>query len=289
MLLPKKSVLCVCAWIIVCVTWSGIALADVSEQAEPQPYQTMDSLFVLYQPYLASISAYKPMYFLVGAHPENSRFQFSFKYRFLNSDETVVSRHPWLNGLHFAYTQSSFWDLNSPSAPFRDTSYKPELFFLSSNFYHGSSQIERFFIQAGVEHESNGRDGFESRSTNYIYCQPIFIFLDTALGTGIQIAPKFFVYVGNDNKNNPDLDKYRGYFDLMIKMGQKSSLVCESHFRSAHRGSSIQVDLSYPLNRHLHSPISVYLHAQYVNVLAEKLIDYKKRTEAFRLGFSVVR
>jgi len=278
-----------CASLIVFYSWVLPSYAETAGQEEMPPYQTLDSLFTLYQPYLSSISAYKPMYFLVGTRPENSRFQFSFKYRFLNPKDSVISRHPWLNGIHFAYTQSSFWDLNSPSAPFKDTSYKPELFFLSSNLYNGSSLIERFFVQGGVEHESNGRDGVESRSTNYIYIHPIFVFLDKTLGTGIQIAPKLFVYVGNDNQNNPDLDAYRGFFDLMIKFGQENSLVCESHLRSARKGSSIQIDLSYPLNRHVQSPINMYFQAQYVNALAENLINYKHRIEAFRFGFSVIR
>jgi hypothetical protein len=38
-------------------------------------YDTKDSMFSLYQPYLENISAYKPIYFLIGAEPWESKFQ----------------------------------------------------------------------------------------------------------------------------------------------------------------------------------------------------------------------
>lgn len=98
-----------------------------------QKDQTYDDMFSLYQPYLENISAYEPIYFLVGIDPSESRFQFSFKYRFLNPRFSVVKRYHWIQGFHLAYTQTSFWDLKERSQPFKDTSYKPELFFLTPN------------------------------------------------------------------------------------------------------------------------------------------------------------
>ncbi len=69
-------------------------------------------------------------------------------------------------GAHFAYTQTSFWNLKSASKPFDDTSYKPELFFLSSGSSLFPTKINRLFIQTGYQHESNGRDGESSRATD---------------------------------------------------------------------------------------------------------------------------
>ena len=112
-------------------------------------YESLDSLFALYQPYLRNITAYKPMYFLVGADPQNSKFQISFKYRFLNSEGSLAEQHPWVKGFHFAYTQTSFWDLKSASAPFEDTSYKPELFFQTTNIETGLSGIKKLFFKLG--------------------------------------------------------------------------------------------------------------------------------------------
>ena len=51
----------------------------------------------------------------------------------------------------------------------------------------------------------------------------------------------------------------------------------------------MQTDLTYPIDRLLGNNLNVYLHLQYSNSLAESLVDYQKRTEAFRLGLSFFR
>jgi phospholipase A1 len=252
-------------------------------------YPTLDSLFTLYQPYIGNMGAYKPMYFLVGTDLAKSKFQISFNYRFFNPESGLAQRHPWVKGLHFGYTQSSFWDLNSSSAPFEDNSYKPELFWVSKNFISAGSLIKGLFLQSGFQHESNGQGGDDSRSTNFLYVQPLFIFFSDANHYGLQVAPKLWAYVNNDNDTNPDLDQYRGYFDLELKIGKMDSLVLGSSFRWADEGASLQLDLTYPLHRFLFNTLDIYLHAQYANALAESLIDYQDRIHVFRLGFSVVR
>ncbi len=252
-------------------------------------YVDMDAFFSVYQPYLKNISAYEPMYFLVGTHPEDSRFQISFKYRLLNRDGPMCIRYPWLQGFHFAYTQTSYWDLKSASMPFEDTSYKPEMFYRSSNLIADLGGFKGFFLQTGFQHESNGRGGVNSRSTNYLYAKPIFIFYDESSQLGLQVAPKIWAYVANEDENNPDLAEYRGYFDLEVKAGKADSLVLGSSLRWAEKGGSIQLDLTYPLRRFMFGNIDLYFQAQYVNSLAESLIDYRTRNEALRLGFAIVR
>jgi outer membrane phospholipase A len=257
----------------------------VKAEIKPQPFETLDSLFSLYQPYLPNIQAYQPMYLLVGANPEESKLQFSFKYSFFEP-ASLGERFKWTRGLNFGYTQTSFWDLKSSSKPFQDTSYKPELFYLSPSIGSPSSQ-SRLFIQGGFEHESNGRGGVESRSTNYIYVKPIFIWYNPATQVGLQVAPKIWTYVGNSNLN-PDLPDYRGYFDLELKVGKADSFVLGSNLRWAREGASVQLDLTYPLH-FLFKNLEIYLHAQYANTIAESMINYRQRTEAFRLGVAIVR
>lgn len=258
--------------------------------ASTTTYPTMDSLFTLYQPYIKNVSAYKPMYFLVGTDPENSKFQISFKYRFIDPTTTFSERYPWVSGLHFAYTQTSYWDLKSDSAPFADSSYKPELFWLSNNFLSSSTGVFKgLFFQGGLQHESNGRGGDSSRSTNYLYAQPIFIFYSKENRLGLQFSPKFWAYVNNDETTNPDLMDYRGYFELEAKAGFADSLVLGSTFRWADEGASIQLDLSYPLHTFFNGALDVYFHAQYTNMLAEQLLDYTERSNVFRIGLSIVR
>jgi len=268
----------------------GRTVAGLDVSPEPaQDYPTMDSLSALYQPYLVSLAGYEPLYFLVGANPEESKFQISFKYRFLDPEGNLAGKHPWMKGLHFGYTQTSFWDLESSSAPFEDTSYKPELFFQSSNMNARPSWMQGLFLQGGFQHESNGRGGELSRSTNYLYAKPFFILYNAKTRLGLQIAPKIWTYIHNDDDTNPDLEDYRGFFDLEIKLGKVDSVVLESHLRWAEEGISTQWDLTYPLHQHLFRHLGFYLQLQYVNALAESLIDYRDRNEALRLGLAIVR
>ena len=224
---------------------------DGGVAAEAEKYQTLDEMFTLYQPYLGNIAFYQPMYFLLGVEPEKSKFQFSFKYRFFNPDGSLTRACPWIKGFHFAYTQTSFWDLKSDSKPFDDTSYKPELFYQSSSIDTHVLGVKRLFLKAGFQHHSNGRGSEFSRNTNYLYVNPIFIFFDEDSRFGFQISPRVWAYVMNDDDTNPDLEDYQGYFDLGLKLGKADGFVIGAHVGWANEGGSAQVDLTYPLHRFL--------------------------------------
>jgi len=260
-----------------------------TSESESEILPTLDEIQLLYQPYLVNLWAYKPMYFLVGADPKNSKFQVSFKYRFFNPEGSLAERLPWVSGLHFAYTQTAFWDLKSDSQPFEDTSYKPEFFLVSPNIKTSIPGNSGFFLQSGFQHESNGRGGDLSRSTNFLYFKPMFIFYDKTTKLGLYAAPKVWAYVANDDNTNPDLSDYRGYFDLELKLGKADGFVLNSHLGWAKEGGSLQLDLTYPLDKLFFDNFDLYFQAQYVNALAESLLDYRQRTRAFRLGFALVR
>lgn len=263
--------------------------------AEPDPENTdkavfheHEALFDLYQPYLDNIYGYKPVYFLFGVKPENTKFQLSLKYRFVNPKSFIAETYPWFRGFHIAYTQTSFWDLKGDSKPFDDTSYKPEFFFLSPNLFSGKGQSHLFF-QAGYEHESNGQAGDTSRSTNYLYVKPIYVFFHKKSDIGFQVAPKVWTYVVNSDSTNPDLDAYRGHFSLQFKAGRADSFVFDTKWTWAKKGHSIYMDLTYPMDNLLKANPQLFLHVQYVNALAESLLHYDERNEAVRIGLSIVR
>jgi len=252
-------------------------------------YNSYGEFFDLYQPYLKNIKPYKSMYFLVGSNPEKSKLQLSFRYQLFDQKNLIANDHEWLQGLNFGYTQTSFWDLKSASQPFKDTSYKPELFFLSSNFFDGKNDFKGIFFQVGLQHESNGQAGDNSRATNIFYLKPIFMLYNQGSFTGVQIAPQIWTYVENDDDTNYDLKDYRGYFDLELKIGEKDDLILESHFRPAKEGNSVQVDLTLPIRKYIDNSVGVYFQVQYVNGLAENMLNYRDRTEAIRFGISFIR
>ena len=243
-----------------------------------------------FQPFLKNLSAYEPVYFLFGVDPgrEKSKFQVSFKYKLFNKPFDSQGLNSLLDGFHLAYTQTSYWDLKSDSKPFDDSSYKPELFYLVPKIDLELPWVKLFGIQGGFQHESNGKDGDESRSTNYIYIKPIMaisLFDDAYL----TVAPKLWFYVMNEDETNPDLADYRGYFDLQVQAGMPMGLCLDTHTRWAEAGPSIQADLSYPLTSFFNNGLNLYLHFQYFNGYAERLKAYDEKEEIFRIGFSLSR
>jgi outer membrane phospholipase A len=227
---------------------------------------------------------------VIGADPTHAKFQLSFKYRFFTLDDSTESKWKSIENFYFGYTQTSFWDLDAASAPFVDSSYKPELFYFCNDIRQKwIPQMKRFGFQSGFQHESNGRGGDLSRSTNFLYLKPMFIFYDPQSKLGLYAAPKVWAYVANDDGTNPDLSDYRGYFDLEVKFGKADSFVLNSHLGWAKEGGSLQLDLTYPLDKLFFDNFDLYLQVQYVNALAESLLNYRQRTRAFRFGFALVR
>lgn len=235
------------------------------------------------------ISAHEPMYFIAGAESPNAKFQLSFKYQLLNENGSLATNYPALKGFNIAYTQTSLWDLSAPSAPFFDTSYKPA-FLYSLERVVGREGVDwfRLDLQAGAQHESNGKNGVDSRSQNILYFRPTLVFgHDDKVQLTLQ--PRVWGYIG-DLSDNPDIDEYRGYFDLRAVIGWRRGLQLSALGRMGHEGNhpSLQLDLTYPTMKILGS-FSVYLQAQYFTGYGESLLRYNERTDAFRVGFALYR
>lgn len=274
---------------------SGPVLFAAGPSVEPQDREeenaSQGQLFIgekqnEFQPFLKNLSAYETVYFLFGVDPglDKSKFQISFKYKLFNAPFGSQGLNALLDGFHLAYTQTSYWDLKSTSKPFNDSSYKPELFYLVPKINLALPWVKNFGVQGGFQHESNGKGGEDSRSTNYIYIKPVMT-ISLFDKTDLTVAPKLWVYVINEDENNPDLADFRGYFDLQIQAGRPTGLCLDTHTRWAEAGPSIQADLSYPLTSLFNNGLN--LHLQYFNGYAERLKAYTSKEENFRVGFSL--
>jgi phospholipase A1 len=277
---------------IACIAFAFPAYAnDPEEPKEPKKKSSREELEQLrndYQPYAGNIYPHNPIYFAMGTDPEKSKFQVSFRYQFIKGDGELAEERPWVTGFNLAYTQTSFWDLQSKSKPFEDTSYKPEIFYLSPFILAGPKWGKGFQTQTGYRHESNGREGDASRSTNFVYAKLHWIF-DLGKNYAILFAPEAYVYVWNDDDTNKDLDKYRGYFDLEFMIAKKDGFSLGTNYQHGTKGWSVRTEFTYPLHRFLTSNIELYLFAQRFDGYAESLLDFRKKKHATRLGFSLVR
>jgi outer membrane phospholipase A len=141
-------------------------------------------------------------------------------------------------------------------------------------------------LQLGAQHESNGRNGEESRNINYIYFQPTVFFGDRKKLHG-ELAVKGWTYVASLD-DNPDIEDYYGHveFSGAVRFGEALHVTLMGRLADHPGRGAFQLDATYPLQK---LRVDAYLHLQYFNGYAESLLDYREHSQAVRLGVSFVR
>ncbi len=263
---------------------SPVLVAEVSTQTVDVPRERRPR-------FADNLSFYEPLYFVVGPRVTvNAKFQLGFKYRMLSSEGQLERGRPIWENVFFGYTQTSLWDLESPSAPFLDTSYKPGFFYLD---YFRDVRFLGLHVdsaEGGYQHESNGQGGERSRSLNQLYIRPTFRY-GPVDDWHVTIVPKVWIYIG-DLSDNPDIADYRGYLDLVLRFGHPDGFEAAATLRKGTSSGygSIQVDLTYPLDRLFFGNAASYLQFQYFNGWGETLLNYDEKLESqYRIGFSIFR
>ena len=231
-------------------------------------------------------SAHEPMYFIAGDADPIAKFQISFKYQIFDPESDLVKAFWPIGGVHVAYSQTSLWDLESDSVPFFDSSYRPELLWVSPEVKFDTGPVSRVGVQGGLAHESNGKSGADSRSLNIVYIRPSVTFGDRGDGLFLTFAPKLLAYVGEFDSGNADIKDYRGYGELSLITGQRNGLQLRTTARIGDDWDkgSVQLDLSYPLGKLTRESVDLYLHAQYFNGFGETLLEYNESQSVFPHG-----
>lgn len=234
----------------------------------------------------SAISEYKPVYFDIGTRGQTTaRFQISAKYRLFSPSGNRPAT--WGENFYLGYTQTSLWDLQGDSMPFIDTTFNPSLFWLSDNMWQSESQSWRLGLNTGVEHNSNGKAGDDSRSVNDAYIQPQFNYRFDG-GSTLTFAPKVKAYFGVASENS-DYADYAGRVDWNLRWAQDNGAVVSAMYRQGdQRRRTTQLDFAWPLQRTWLN-MNGYLHLQYFNGYGETLLGYNQRNESqFRIGLSLV-
>jgi outer membrane phospholipase A len=255
--------------------------ADDAERSMPR------SALIDKPPPLA-VSVYEPIYFLIGGDEGlNAKFQISLRYRLFDGQGKLAERLPWIDDIYLSYSQTSLWDLDDLSKPFRDSSYRPRLFF--SNY-----DLRRFFdgrlrlgVEAGAGHESNGKEGEDSRSFNMLYVRPVLTFGDPE-GLRAYAAPLIHNYISDDE--NPTIDDYRGYVDWVFGIGSKGGLDLSAMLRKGTQSDygSLELSASYPLSKLSGGDLTGWLMLQYFGGYGESLLDFDQKLDSqLRLGIAI--
>ena len=255
--------------------------------APAQKTAQIESRLVDKPPPLA-VSVYEPVFFIVGGDGGlNAKFQISFRYQLFDDNGSWARQMPWIDDLYLSFSTTSLWDLGESSKPFTDSSYRPRLFYANYDLARAMDGRLRFGVETGFGHESNGKEGADSRSYNMFYARPTLTFGDPE-GLRAYFAPLIHNYISEDE--NPDIEDYRGYVDWMFGIGSRGGLDFWATLRSGTRSDygSAELNLSYPLSKLSGGDLQGWLLLQYFGGYGESLLNYRDKLDAqFRLGIAI--
>ncbi|MDR1862286.1 MAG: phospholipase A [Treponema sp.] len=162
------------------------------------------------------------------------------------------------------FTMQAWWQIFSPSVPFRDTNYAPE-FYITLPFGE-ADEPDRFFQGVNISwaHRSNGRDGPFSRAWDrFCFALPLSI-------KGVQLYPRVW-YTVVKNDTHADMVNYLGLFDFTAVYRYNKhmfALYTRTNVDFGDFKGALQGSYSYPL---FGSKFFLYLY--YFSGYGESLID----------------
>ncbi|WP_457597301.1 phospholipase A [Hydrogenimonas sp.] len=232
-------------------------------------------------------------------------FQFSLKknltYNLFGYNEYITA----------AYTQQSFWQLYSKSGPFRETNYMPEFYVAIPTSAAIDADYGLKVTKWGFIHQSNGQEGYRSRSWNRLYVEGLFqwgnLFVKprvwyrlpekdkpadwyrgyTVDENGTKHLTDPLAY--DDRDDNPDILDYMGYGDLTVNYlwgnHQFGGLFRYNFGKGGHNRGAIQLTWSYPF----FGSKNTFWYAKLFNGYGLSLIDYNVNNTVASFGFAFSR
>ena len=132
-----------------------------------------------------------------------------------------------------------------------------------------------------IEHESNGRDGDESRSWNRIsYGGNVF------LTPNLMIHAKAWIPIV-DGENNKDLLDYAGLFQSGLQVTSDNKRWGFAITMVKRKGWRLSYNTIVEANYRLFKNENQYFFIQYYNGYAENLLDYNKYHSRLRAGLVI--
>lgn len=226
---------------------------------------------------------YKDNYFIfgppIGHKPD--RQNTNIKFQISIAQKLTKSTLPWGTYLYLYYTQKVFWNVLENSMPMTDLNFNPGVG-LAKPLFIKNRFVGKLSLQ--LEHESNGRDGEESRSWNKV-----------TLGGSIMVDPNFVVY-GKfwipiiDGVNNRDILKYCGIYQVgwtiqspNRKVSASVNLIRRAGTWNPFSHYNIILEGAYRFS----TQSNQYLFTQYYNGYGEGLLAYKQHVSQFRIGIVI--
>lgn len=229
------------------------------------------------QPYFG---LYKDNYFIFGPSvgPKATKENTNIKFQISIAQRLTKSVLPWGTYLYLFYSQKCFWNVLENSMPMTDLNFNPGIG-LAKPLFVKNRFIGKLYCL--IEHESNGRDGDESRSWNKI-----------SFGMNVIVDPHLMVH-GKvwipivDGGNNRDILDYSGIYQMGMQFFTTNKRFNGSVTLVKRRGWNLNYNTIVELSYRLWKRDNQFLFLQYYNGYGEGLLEYNKFHSQLRLGIVI--
>lgn len=236
----------------------------------------------------SDISGFNPNYLVFGndsieTNEANCDIKFQLSFSRKLRAPTIIGEFITKFPLYFGYTQESYWDICGSSAPFRENNFRPTLF-----YPFGEKQNWSF----GYVHESNGRDGDESRGWERLVLKyssslgstPSNTVIKTINDTTWMLDGSLWLpfAISSENENITD---FAGFGELSLTYTPKEEWRYRVTLRKGgnlldfDRGL-VEIDIITPLPW-----FEIQGFIQYTNGFGASLDRFDQREQALRVGF----
>ncbi len=227
-------------------------------------------------------SLYKDNYFTAGTtllpgQPPSSKNS-DVKFQVSISQRLTKSTLPGKTFIFLMYTQKTFWNVFERSLPMHDVNFNPGIG-ISKPLFSKDRYIGKVTLL--LEHESNGRDGVDSRSWNRVSFSGSVL-----LDEWLMVHGKVWIPI-IDGENNKDILKYCGIFQTGVtvttpnkRFGFGLTFVKRATWR-------LSCNTIFEFNWLFHRKSNQYFFLQYYNGYGESLLDYNVFHSRLRVGIVI--
>lgn len=220
---------------------------------------------------------YKDNYFTVGTTPfakpttTNSDVKFQISLAIRLTDNVL----PWESFLFLMYTQKTLWNVFQESMPMRDLNFNPGIGW-SKPFFNKDRYVGKLTLM--LEHESNGRDGEDSRSWNKVSLSG-----STIINEWLMVHAKFWIPI-IDGENNRDILKYCGIYQSGVVITTPNKRFSWGLTWVKRSGFNLNFNTIWDFSWRVSDKTNLNLFAQYYNGYGENLLDYNQFHSRLRVG-----
>ncbi|MCH5225646.1 MAG: phospholipase A [Muribaculaceae bacterium] len=220
---------------------------------------------------------YKDTYFIVGTKVPGIPTQYNSDVKFQISFAIRLTKNvlPWHTFLFLAYTQKTFWNVFQESLPMGDINFNPALG-ISKPFFNQGRYVGKLSLI--VEHESNGRDGPDSRSWNRVSLSGMAM-----IDEWLMVHAKIWVPIV-DGENNRDITKYCGIYQSGVVLTTPNRRWTFGFTWVKRAGFNLNFNTILEASWNVHKRTNLNLFAQYYNGYGEDLLHYNQFRTMLRVG-----